>query len=131
MPPWTKGQNDELVRELCASAQKIGMKVRVGGGIRTFLVPKKLPDGALARSSLEVLLSVGESDSGFLRAAREKSSSKTDHHRSGHCRGNINIHCWRTRIRFRPKMMTQLEPFCAGFLCTDVGSRRHDDGRKP
>ena len=31
-----KGQNDRLVRELCAAARKdFGMRVRVGGGIRT------------------------------------------------------------------------------------------------
>jgi len=36
-------------------------------------------------------------------------------------RGRITIHGWRKRITLQAeKVMTQLEPFCAGFLCTDV-----------
>ncbi|HEX8765151.1 MAG TPA: HisA/HisF-related TIM barrel protein, partial [Candidatus Acidoferrum sp.] len=36
-------------------------------------------------------------------------------------RGQITVHGWRRRIALQAqKVMTELEPFCAGFLCTDV-----------
>jgi phosphoribosylformimino-5-aminoimidazole carboxamide ribonucleotide (ProFAR) isomerase len=36
-------------------------------------------------------------------------------------RGKITIHGWRKKLALQAeKVMTQLEPFCAGFLCTDV-----------
>ncbi|HEU0037806.1 MAG TPA: HisA/HisF-related TIM barrel protein, partial [Verrucomicrobiae bacterium] len=35
--------------------------------------------------------------------------------------GRITIHGWRRRLAFQAeKVMAQLEPFCGGFLCTDV-----------
>ena len=35
--------------------------------------------------------------------------------------GRITIHGWRRRVALQAKnVMAQLEPFCAGFLCTDV-----------
>src|SRR5690242_20168150 len=35
--------------------------------------------------------------------------------------GRITIHGWRRRVALQPeKVMAELEPFCAGFLCTDV-----------
>ena len=35
--------------------------------------------------------------------------------------GRITIHGWRKQIALQPeRVMPQLEPFCAGFLCTDV-----------
>jgi len=36
-------------------------------------------------------------------------------------KGKVTIHGWRKRLALQAeKVMTQLEPFCAGFLCTDV-----------
>jgi len=35
--------------------------------------------------------------------------------------GQITVHGWRKRIALQAeKAMAELEPFCAGFLCTDV-----------
>src|SRR5436305_12730118 len=35
--------------------------------------------------------------------------------------GRIAIHGWRRRVPLQAeKVMAELEPFCAGFLCTDV-----------
>jgi phosphoribosylformimino-5-aminoimidazole carboxamide ribonucleotide (ProFAR) isomerase len=36
-------------------------------------------------------------------------------------RGRITIHGWRRKLALRAEeVMPSLEPFCAGFLCTDV-----------
>ncbi len=36
-------------------------------------------------------------------------------------RGRITVHGWRKRLALQAEsVMPQLEPFCAGFLCTDV-----------
>jgi len=69
-----KGQNDELVRELCASARKdFGMKVRVGGGFGPFLVPKKLPDGVRGQVIVgSAAFRKGKVNSGFLRRLTKK-----------------------------------------------------------
>ena len=54
-----KGQNDDLVRELCKQARKkFGMKVRVGGGIRTVARAEQVSSWARTRSSSEALLSM-------------------------------------------------------------------------
>lgn len=36
-------------------------------------------------------------------------------------KGKIVVHGWRTSLRVSPQaVMNQLEPYCGGFLCTDV-----------
>ncbi len=118
-----KGENDVLVRELCASARKnFRMSVRVGGGIRT--VSRA---GEIARWGARQIIvgsaafHKGKVNTGFLRQLAKKVRRKQIIIALDTARGNITIHGWRTRIALQAeKVMTQLEPFCAGFLCTDV-----------
>ncbi len=118
-----KGQNDELVRELCASARKdFGMKVRVGGGIRTVSRAEEISGWGASQVIVgSAAFRRGKVNAGFLRRLAKKVRRKQIIIALDTARGNITIHGWRKRIALKAeKVMTQLEPFCAGFLCTDV-----------
>ncbi len=118
-----KGQNDELVRALCKSARKdFGMKVRVGGGIRTISRAEQV--SAWGASQIIVgsaAFRSGKTDAKFLRELTKIVPRKQVIIALDTARGQITIHGWRKRIALHAeKVMAQLEPFCAGFLCTDV-----------
>jgi phosphoribosylformimino-5-aminoimidazole carboxamide ribonucleotide (ProFAR) isomerase len=118
-----KGQNDELLRELCASARKdFGMKVRVGGGIRTVSRAEEIAGWGTTQVIVgSAAFRQGKVNAGFLRRLARKVPRKQIIIALDTAGGNITIHGWRTRIALQAeKVMTQLEPFCAGFLCTDV-----------
>jgi len=118
-----KGQNDELVRELCASARKdFAMKVRVGGGIRTVSRAEEIARWGASQVIVgSAAFRRGKVNAGFLRRLARKVPRKQIIIALDTARGNITIHGWRTRIALQAeKVMRQLEPFCAGFLCTDV-----------
>jgi phosphoribosylformimino-5-aminoimidazole carboxamide ribotide isomerase len=118
-----KGSNDELVRELCKRARKqFGMKVRVGGGIRT--VSRALEIAGWGANQIIVGSAAfrnGTVNTRFLRQLSEQISRRQIIIALDTAKGNITIHGWRKRIALQAeKVMEQLEPFCAGFLCTDV-----------
>jgi phosphoribosylformimino-5-aminoimidazole carboxamide ribotide isomerase len=118
-----KGHNDALVRELCASARKdFGMKVRIGGGIRT--VPRAEEITGWGASQIIVGSAAfrrGKVNTAFLRRLAKKVRPQQIIIALDTARGKITIHGWRKRLAIQAeKVMTQLEPFCAGFLCTDV-----------
>ena len=118
-----KGSNDELVRALCAEARsKFGMKVRVGGGIRTVLRAARIaawgPNQIVVGSAV---FRSGKVDMRFLRQLTRKVNRKRIVIALDTLQGQITVHGWRRRVPLQAeKVMAQLEPFCAGFLCTDV-----------
>src|SRR5262249_1844513 len=119
----SKGDNDELVRELCAKAHRdYGLRVRVGGGIRT--LERAI---TLAKSGAEQVLigsaafRDGKPDVPFLRALRTKIPARKIVLALDTEKGRIVTHGWRRALKLRAEdVMPQLEPFCAAFLCTDV-----------
>jgi phosphoribosylformimino-5-aminoimidazole carboxamide ribotide isomerase len=118
-----KGSNDELVRTLCARARtKFKMKVRVGGGIRTVRRAKKI--AAWGANQIVVGSAVfhdGKVNLRFLRQLTRNVNRERIVIALDTLQGRITIHGWRQRIALQAeKVMAQLEPFCAGFLCTDV-----------
>jgi phosphoribosylformimino-5-aminoimidazole carboxamide ribotide isomerase len=118
-----KGQNDPLVRELCKMARKdFDMKVRVGGGIRT--VSRAAQIAAWGANQVIVGSAAfrdGEVNTRFLRQLSRRLHRKQIIIALDTARGKIAIHGWRKRIALQAeRVMKQLEPFCAGFLCTDV-----------
>src|SRR5579859_687939 len=118
-----KGSNGELVRTLCAQARtKFKMKVRVGGGIRTISCAKKV--AAWGANQIVIGSAVfrnGELNLRFLRKLNREVNRKRIVIALDTLQGRITIHAWRKRVALQPeKVMAQLEPFCAGFLCTDV-----------
>jgi phosphoribosylformimino-5-aminoimidazole carboxamide ribotide isomerase len=118
-----KGNNNELVRELCQRAKKkYKMKIRVGGGVRT-----------VARATALIRLRVdqiivgsaafreGRIDELFLKRLTKKVKRAKIVVALDTGRGRITIHGWRSDLSVKPEdVMEQLQPFCGGFLCTDV-----------
>jgi phosphoribosylformimino-5-aminoimidazole carboxamide ribotide isomerase len=118
-----KGKNDELVRELCARARKnFRMKVRVGGGIRTVSRAQEIASwGAHQLIFGSAAFQKGKVNTRFLRQLTKKLSRKRIILALDTTRRKITIHGWRKKLSLQAEnVMAQLEPFCSGFLCTDV-----------
>jgi phosphoribosylformimino-5-aminoimidazole carboxamide ribotide isomerase len=118
-----KGENNILVERLCATAtRRYGMKVRIGGGIRTVARTSKLT--ALGAEQIIIGSAVfqrGKVDAKFLARLMKKVDRKKIVIALDTMRGRITIHGWRRKLALRAEeVMPSLEPFCAGFLCTDV-----------
>jgi phosphoribosylformimino-5-aminoimidazole carboxamide ribotide isomerase len=118
-----KGENDALVRELCARAKKdFRIKVRVGGGIRTVVRAQEI----VAWGARQIIVGSaafhqGEVDTRFLTQLTNKMPRRRILIALDTAQGKITIHGWRKRLSLQAEsVMPQLEPFCAGFLCTDV-----------
>jgi phosphoribosylformimino-5-aminoimidazole carboxamide ribotide isomerase len=118
-----KGQNDKLVRALCKSARKdFRMTVRVGGGIRTVSRAETI----VAWGASQIIIGSAAFDNGNVNLVFLQQLNKTLQRKQiiialDTARGQITIHGWRKRIALHAeKVMKQLEPFCSGFLCTDV-----------
>jgi phosphoribosylformimino-5-aminoimidazole carboxamide ribotide isomerase len=119
-----KGSNEELVRALCAQARmKFEMKVRVGGGIRTVPCAKKIATWGASQIVIgSAVFRGGKVNLRFLRQLNREVNRKRIIIALDTLQGQITIHGWRRRVALQAeKVMAQLEPYCAGFLCTDVG----------
>ena len=118
-----KGSNGELVRALCAQARtKFEMKVRVGGGIRTVLCAKEIASWGASQIVIgSAVFRGGKMNLRFLRQLNREVNRKRIVIALDTLEGRITIHGWRRRVALQAeKVMAELEPFCAGFLCTDV-----------
>ena len=118
-----KDANDDLVRNLCAKARNdFGMKVRVGGGIRTISRAQEVADwGADQIIVGSTAFQGGKVNMRFLQELTENVSCEKIVIALDTASGKITIHGWRKKLRLRAEsVVTQLEPYCAGFLCTDV-----------
>jgi phosphoribosylformimino-5-aminoimidazole carboxamide ribotide isomerase len=118
-----KGSNDDLVRALCCQAcMKFRMKVRIGGGIRSVSRAEKIvawgADQVVVGSAV---FRNGKVNLRFLRRLAREVKRTCVIIALDTLKGRITIHGWRTRIALQAeRVMPQLEPFCAGFMCTDV-----------
>jgi phosphoribosylformimino-5-aminoimidazole carboxamide ribotide isomerase len=118
-----KTSNAKLAQKLCFTARtSYGMKVRLGGGIRTVARAVKVAawkpeqiiigsavfrDGKLNLPFLERL--VRQIDPARIVIALDTA------------KGRITTQGWRRTLKLRAEdVMAQLQPFCAAFLCTDV-----------
>ena len=118
-----KGSNDDLARSLCTQARtKFGMRVRFGGGIRTIRRAKKVAEWETSQIIVgSAVFRGGKVNVRFLRRLERAVSRKRIVIALDTLQGRITTHGWRRRIVFQAdEVMAQLEPFCAGFLCTDV-----------
>ena len=117
------GANDDLVRMLCASARKdFRMNVRIGGGIRTISRAQEVAAWGASQIIIgSAAFRNGKLNLRFLRQLIKKISRKQIIIALDTAREKITIHGWRKRLALQPEsVMPQLEPFCGGFLCTDV-----------
>jgi phosphoribosylformimino-5-aminoimidazole carboxamide ribotide isomerase len=117
------GDNEELVRELCETARKkYGMRVRVGGGIRTVARAKKIvgwkPDQIIVGSAV---FKDGKVATRFLSALAAAVGVKRIVIALDTTGSRITINGWRRTLKLSTaEVMPQLEPYCSAFLCTDV-----------
>ena len=118
-----KGHNRRLVDELCVRAKREhGMKVRVGGGIRTVRAA-----GQLIHLGVEQIIvgsaafRKGRPNLSWLKKLSGRVKQKRVVIALDTAKEKIVVHGWRKPLRISPcEVMAALEPFCGGFLCTDV-----------
>ena len=118
-----KGQNRRLVGELCVRAKRVhGMKVRVGGGIRTVRAAEQLIGLGVAQIIIgSAAFREGRPNLSFLKRLMGRVKKKQVLIALDTAKGKIVVDGWRTSLRISPlEVMSALEPFCGGFLCTDV-----------
>jgi phosphoribosylformimino-5-aminoimidazole carboxamide ribonucleotide (ProFAR) isomerase len=117
------GENEELARELCEAARrKYGMRVRVGGGIRTVARARKIaawkPNQIIVGSAA---FKDGKIDTRFLGALAAAVGVKHVVIALDTADSRITISGWRRKLKLSAEdVMPQLEPYCSAFLCTDV-----------
>jgi phosphoribosylformimino-5-aminoimidazole carboxamide ribotide isomerase len=117
------GANDVLARALCRKAREdFRMRVRIGGGIRSVRRAEQIAAwGAEQIIVGSAAFSGRKVDTHFLRQLAKKVPRKRIIIALDTDRGRIAIHGWRKRVALQAEsVMAELEPFCAGFLCTDV-----------
>ena len=118
-----KGQNSGLARKLCEEATRgYGMKVRVGGGIRTVSLASEITKWRARQIIVgSAAFKDGKIDAQFLRRLRARIGRPAIVVALDTSQGRIVIKGWREKLRIQAEqVMNQLEPFCAAFLCTDV-----------
>jgi phosphoribosylformimino-5-aminoimidazole carboxamide ribotide isomerase len=118
-----KGRNRRLVSELCVRAKREhGMKVRVGGGIRTVRAAEQLAGLGVAQIIIgSAAFREGRPNLAFLKRLLSRVKRKQVLIALDTAKGKIVVHGWRTSLRVSPReVMATLEPYCGGFLCTDV-----------
>ncbi len=118
-----KGDNNALVDALCKCTKaKYDIKVRVGGGICTVSRAKRLVKlGATQVVVGSAAFKDGKINARFLRILSARVSRKRVVIALDTWRGKITVQGWRKSLSLAPQdVMPALEPFCAGFLCTDV-----------
>jgi phosphoribosylformimino-5-aminoimidazole carboxamide ribotide isomerase len=118
-----QGDNRELARKLCSEASdRFGMKVRVGGGIRTVRFARE----AMKWGADQIIIGSaafknGEMNAAFLRRLRTRVGRSAIVVALDTAKGQVAIKGWQETLRIRAEqVMEQLEPFCSAFLCTDV-----------
>jgi phosphoribosylformimino-5-aminoimidazole carboxamide ribotide isomerase len=117
------GHNIPLSRELCLHAHKrYKLKVRVGGGIRTVARAEEIAKWGADQIIIgSAAFRQGRINTRFLRQLTKKVAPVRIVVAIDTANGRITINGWRRKLTLRPEeVMSQLQPFCAAFLCTDV-----------
>lgn len=118
-----KARNDRLVRELCRKARdQYGMKVRVGGGIRTTARAVQIAHWGADQIIIgSAAFRHGKVNVPFLKQLTKNVAPDRVVIALDSAKGRIVTHGWRRTLRLRPEQVTaQLQPFCSAFLCTNV-----------
>ena len=118
-----KTSNAKLAQKLCFTARtSYGMKVRLGGGIRTVARAAKVaawkPEQIIIGSAV---FRDGKLNLPFLERLVRRIDPARIVIALDTAKGRITTQGWRRTLKLRAEdVMTQLQPFCAAFLCTDV-----------
>jgi len=117
------GDNNALARELCMQARKrYKLKVRVGGGIRTVARALEITEWGADQIIIgSAAFREGKINLRFLRQLTKTLPPVRIVIALDTARGLITINGWRRKLTLRAEnVVSQLEPFCVAFLCTDV-----------
>jgi phosphoribosylformimino-5-aminoimidazole carboxamide ribotide isomerase len=117
------GDNNALARKLCIQARKrYKLKVRVGGGIRTTARAQEITKWGADQIIIgSAAFREGKINARFFRQLMEKIAPARIVIALDTARGYITVNGWRRKLALRPEdVMSELEPFCGAFLCTDV-----------
>jgi phosphoribosylformimino-5-aminoimidazole carboxamide ribotide isomerase len=117
------GNNNVLAREICFKARKrYKLKVRIGGGIRTVAGAREIANWGAEQVIIgSAAFQEGGVNTGFLRQLTIKVALDRIVIALDTAKGHVTINGWRRKLTLRAEnVMSQLEPFCAAFLCTDV-----------
>lgn len=118
-----KGHNNALVRKLCREARrKYRLKVRVGGGIRTVSRSESLRKLGVEQVIIgSAAFRRGRPNLAFLEKLAARIGKEHILIALDTAIGRIVTHGWRKALLVEPvEVFAQLEPYCSGFLCTDV-----------
>ena len=118
-----KGQNNLLVKQLCVRAQQEhSMKVRVGGGIRTVRRAAALVQLGVTHVIVgSAAFRRNRPNLHFLKKLAKEIGKKHVMIALDTAKGRIVVRGWSESLSVEPAdVMFLLEPYCAGFLCTDV-----------
>jgi len=119
------GSNNALVRALCRAAhrQNRRLRLRVGGGVRTVTRARDL----LRLGVSQVIVGSnafrgGKINRPFLGRLRSAVSRRRIVIALDTIKGRIAVHGWRRSLPLAAiEAVSELEPYCAAFLSTDVG----------
>jgi phosphoribosylformimino-5-aminoimidazole carboxamide ribotide isomerase len=118
-----KISNAKLAQKLCFTASSsYGMKVRVGGGIRTVARAVKItgwkPEQIIIGSAV---FRDGKLNLPFLKRLVKQIDPARIVFALDTAKAHITTQGWRCTLKLRAEdVMPQLQPYCAAFLCTDV-----------
>jgi phosphoribosylformimino-5-aminoimidazole carboxamide ribotide isomerase len=118
-----KTPNAKLVKKLCLSARSsYGMKVRVGGGLRTVAQAVRVASWGAEQIIIgSAAFRDGKLNLPFLERLAEKLDRSRVVIALDTAKGHITTQGWRRTLKLRAtEVMPELEPFCGAFLCTDV-----------
>jgi len=118
-----KGHNNALVRQLCLEARrKHKIKVRVGGGIRTIRRAERVRKLGVEQVIIgSAAFRQGRPNLKFLRRLAACVGKKHILIALDTAKARVVTHGWRTALSVEPAdVFAELEPYCFGFLCTDV-----------
>jgi phosphoribosylformimino-5-aminoimidazole carboxamide ribotide isomerase len=118
-----KPGNDQLVHRLSSEARnQYGMKVRVGGGIRSALRAITVIGWGVEQIVVgSAAFRDGKVNTRLLHELRKEIDARQIVIALDTEKGRVVTHGWRRSLKLRAEdVMAQLEPFCAAFLCTDV-----------
>jgi phosphoribosylformimino-5-aminoimidazole carboxamide ribotide isomerase len=125
-----KGTNARLVRELCRAGRRAGMKVRVGGGIRSVARARRIASfGAEKIIVGSAAFRGGRVNHAFLRRLRAACGRRKIMLALDTEGGRIVVRGWRERLRLSPSdVLAELEPYASEFLCTYVDTEGSMNG---
>jgi phosphoribosylformimino-5-aminoimidazole carboxamide ribonucleotide (ProFAR) isomerase len=117
-----RGSNGRLLRDLCRRATKQGMKVRVGGGVRSVARAKRIVGWGAEKVIIgSAAFRHGRVNHAFLGRLVAAIGRKRVILALDTEFGHIVVRGWRERLKLRPEdALRECERYASGFLCTYV-----------